>query len=159
MRKPYQLHVNGQTLDVPDPVPGESLMTVLRERLGLRGTKTACSEGECGSCSVLVDGELMCSCLVMAAAVTDRAITTVEGLGDDGISDIQRAFVECGAVQCGFCTPGLIVAAHALLDRHPDATTDTVREELAGNLCRCTGYGRIIDAIHSVAIARRGGRP
>ncbi|NDH39532.1 MAG: (2Fe-2S)-binding protein, partial [Gammaproteobacteria bacterium] len=93
MSKPYQLHVNGQTLDVPDPVPGESLMTVLRERLGLRGTKTACSEGECGSCSVLVDGELMCSCLVMAAAVTDRAITTVEGLGDDGISDIQRAFV------------------------------------------------------------------
>ena len=157
MTKTYRLHVNGSAVDIVDPVPGQSLMTVLRETLGLRGTKSACSEGECGSCSVLIDGELMCSCLVLAASAVGRSITTVEGLSHDGTTDLQRAFVDAGAVQCGFCTPGLIVAAHSLLERQPDADEATVREELAGNLCRCTGYGRIIDAVHQVAIARRGG--
>ena len=129
MSEAYRLHVNGVSHDVADAWLGENLLYVLRERLGLYGSKGACEQGECGSCSVLVDGELVCSCLVLAASAVDQAIVTVEGIGDgaDGaLTDVQQAFVDAGAVQCGFCTPGLIVAVHALLDRiatadhHPD---------------------------------------
>jgi carbon-monoxide dehydrogenase small subunit len=120
------------------------------------GAKGACEQGECGSCSVLIDDELVCSCLVMAASATGQAITTVEGVAPAGApSDVQQAFVDAGAVQCGFCTPGLIMAVHDLLDRTPEPGDTEIREELAGNVCRCTGYGRIIDAVQQVAVARR----
>jgi carbon-monoxide dehydrogenase small subunit len=154
----YALHVNGEQRDVTDSWLGESLLDVLRDRLGLLGVKGACEQGECGSCSVLVDDVLVCSCLVMAASVVDQPIVTIEGVAPvDAPSDVQRAFVEAGAVQCGFCTPGLIMATHDLLERIPAPTETQVREELAGNVCRCTGYGRIIDAVQRVAVARRGG--
>ena len=157
MTEHYTLHVNGTAHEVHDAWIGESLLYVLRERLGLKAAKGACEQGECGSCSVLIDGELVCSCLVLAAAVTDRAITTVEGLGGPGApSDVQQAFVDSGAVQCGFCTPGLIIAVHDLLERSPEPSDIEIREELSGNVCRCTGYGRIIDAVQQVAVARRG---
>lgn len=157
MSEHYTLHVNGVAHDVRDAWIGESLLYVLRERLGLKAAKGACEQGECGSCSVLVDGDLVCSCLVLAASVTDRAITTVEGLGDpEAPSDVQQAFVDAGAVQCGFCTPGLIIAVHDLLERSPDPSDIEIREELSGNVCRCTGYGRIIDAVQRVAVSRRG---
>ncbi len=152
----YKLHVNGRTHDVADAWVGESLLYVLRERLGLMGAKGACEQGECGSCSVLVDGHLVCSCLVLAASAVDRPIVTVEGLAEPAApTDVQRAFVDTGAVQCGFCTPGLIVAAHALLERRPDPTVTEIREELSGNICRCTGYGRIIEAVRRVAHERQ----
>ena len=158
MSEQYRLHVNGVEHEVRDAWIGESLLFVLRERLGLKAAKGACEQGECGSCSVLVDGDLVCSCLVLAASVPDRAITTVEGLGGpDGPSDVQQAFVDAGAVQCGFCTPGLIIAVHDLLERSGDPSEMEIREELSGNVCRCTGYGRIIDAVQQVAVARRGG--
>jgi carbon-monoxide dehydrogenase small subunit len=157
MSEHYELHVNGIRHEVRDAWIGESLLYVLRERLGLKGAKGACEQGECGSCSVLVDGELLCSCLVLAAGAADRAITTVEGLGGPSApSDVQQAFVDAGAVQCGFCTPGLIVAVHDLLERSPDPSETEIREELSGNVCRCTGYGRIIDAVQRVAVERRG---
>lgn len=156
MSEHYTLHVNGVAHEVRDAWIGESLLFVLRERLGLRAAKGACEQGECGSCSVLVDGELVCSCLVLAASVVDRPIVTVEGLGGaDAPSDVQQAFVDAGAVQCGFCTPGLIIAVHDLLDRSPAPTELEIREELSGNVCRCTGYGRIVDAVQRVAVARR----
>jgi carbon-monoxide dehydrogenase small subunit len=148
------LHVNGADHEVADAWLGENLLYVLRERLGLYGTKGACEQGECGSCSVLVDGELVCSCLVLAASALDQPIVTIEGLGDGELTDVQRAFVDAGAVQCGFCTPGLIVAAHHLLDRTPAPSDLDVREALSGNICRCTGYGRILDAVQRVAVAR-----
>jgi carbon-monoxide dehydrogenase small subunit len=152
----YTLHVNGVDHPVADAWVGENLLYVLRERLGLMGAKGACEQGECGSCSVLVDGRLVCSCLVLAASAVGQPIVTVEGLADPGApSDVQRAFVEAGAVQCGFCTPGLIVAAHDLLERNPEPTEIQIREELSGNVCRCTGYGRILAAVEQVAIARR----
>lgn len=158
MSEYYTLHVNGATHEVRDAWIGESLLYVLRERLGMKAAKGACEQGECGSCSVLVEGELVCACLVLAASVTDRTITTVEGLaGPDAPSDVQQAFVDAGAVQCGFCTPGLIIAVHDLLERSPEPTEIQIREELSGNVCRCTGYGRIIDAVHQVAVARREG--
>jgi carbon-monoxide dehydrogenase small subunit len=153
----YVLHVNGVGRDVTDSWLGESLLDVLRDRLGLLGVKGACEQGECGSCSVMVDDVLVCSCLVMAASVVDQPIVTIEGVAPpEAPSDVQQAFVEAGAVQCGFCTPGLIMAAHDLLERIPTPTETQVREELAGNVCRCTGYGRIIDAVQRVAVARRG---
>jgi aerobic carbon-monoxide dehydrogenase small subunit len=152
----YRLHVNGVAHDVADSWLGESLLYVLRERLGLYGSKGACEQGECGSCSVLVDGELVCSCLVLAASAIDQPITTIEGIGDGGTTDVQQAFVDAGAVQCGFCTPGLIMAAHDLLARIPEPTTTQIAEELSGNICRCTGYGRIVDAVQRVSAARRG---
>lgn len=163
MNEHYTLHVNGVDHAVTDAWLGESLLDVLRERVGLPGTKGACEQGECGSCSVLVDGELVCSCLVLGAAAVGRSITTVEGLAAsevsgavaEGLTDVQTAYVEAGAVQCGFCTPGLIVATHDLLARIPEPTELQIREELAGNVCRCTGYGRIIDAVQQVAVARR----
>ncbi len=156
MSEDYRLTINGADHDVADAWAGESLLYVLRERLGLPGAKGACEQGECGSCSVLVDGQLLCSCLVLAATVVGTEITTVEGLaGDDELSDVQRAFIAEGAVQCGFCTPGLIVAVHDLLDRVPDPDPLTVREALSGNLCRCTGYGRIFAAVEAAARSRR----
>jgi carbon-monoxide dehydrogenase small subunit len=135
---------------------GESLLYVLRERLGLPGSKNACIQGECGSCSVLLDGRLVCSCLVLAASALGAEIVTVEGLSprDDGVSDIQAAFLAEGGVQCGFCTPGFIVSVHDLLSRNPEPTELEIREAVSGNLCRCTGYGRILAAVRSVQQAR-----
>jgi len=151
----YVLHVNGEQREVHDSWLGESLLDVLRDRLGLVGAKGACEQGECGSCSVMVDGVLLCSCLVMAAAAVGQPIVTIEGIAPLGApTDVQAAFVEAGAVQCGFCTPGLIMAAHDLLERVPEPTETEIREELAGNVCRCTGYGRIIDAVQQVSVHR-----
>jgi carbon-monoxide dehydrogenase small subunit len=153
----YTLHVNGDSREVRDAWVGESLLYVVRERLGLMGSKGACEQGECGSCSVLVDDELVCSCLVMAASAVGQRIITIEGVAPVGApSDVQLAFVEAGAVQCGFCTPGLIMATHSLLERSPSPTEMEIREELSGNICRCTGYGRIIEAVQRVAVVRRG---
>jgi carbon-monoxide dehydrogenase small subunit len=154
----YRLHVNGELREVRDSWVGESLLYVLRERLGLMGSKGACEQGECGSCSVLVDDALVCSCLTLAAAAGGQAIVTIEGIAAAGApSDVQQAFVDAGAVQCGFCTPGLIMAAHALLDRTPAPSEMEIREELSGNICRCTGYGRIIEAVQRVAVSRSAG--
>jgi aerobic carbon-monoxide dehydrogenase small subunit len=151
----FTLHVNGENREVKDSWLGESLLDVLRDRLGLMGVKGACEQGECGSCSVLVDDQLVCSCLVMAATSVGQRIVTVEGIAPTGApSDVQQAFVDAGAVQCGFCTPGLIMAVHDLLERVPRPGESEVREELAGNVCRCTGYGRILDAVQQVAVAR-----
>jgi carbon-monoxide dehydrogenase small subunit len=153
----FVLHVNGTAMEVRDSWLGESLLDVLRDRLGLLGAKGACEQGECGSCSVLVDGFLVCSCLVMAASATGQPIVTIEGVAPLGAaSDVQQAFVDAGAVQCGFCTPGLVVAVHDLLDRVPSPSEIEIREQLAGNVCRCTGYGRIIDAVQQVAVRRSG---
>ncbi len=158
MPDPYSLRVNGVDREVADSDLGESLLFVLRERLELTGTKNACTEGECSSCAVLVDGVLTCSCLVLSATAAGQEITTVEGLGDgrDGLSVVQEAFVNEGAVQCGFCTPGLIVAVHDLLEANADPSDGDVREALSGNLCRCTGYGRILAAVYNAAEAKRG---
>ncbi len=156
MAEMYTLHVNGAEHEVRDAWIGESLLYVLRERLGLVGSKGACEQGECGSCSVVVAGQLVCSCLVLAASATGQAIVSIEGVAPAGApSDVQRAFVDAGAVQCGFCTPGLIMATHALLERSPDPGVVEIREALSGNVCRCTGYGRIVDAVQQVAVARR----
>lgn len=158
MSEHYRLHVNGVEHDIADAWTGENLLHVLRERLGLIAAKGACEQGECGSCSVLVGGRLVCSCLVLAAAAVDQPIVTVEGLASPGAAtDVQQAFVDAGAVQCGFCTPGLIMAVHDLLEHRPQPTELQIREGLSGNVCRCTGYGRVIDAVQRVAIARRGG--
>ena len=155
----FTLHVNGEARQVQDSWLGENLLDVLRDRLGLMGSKGACEQGECGSCSVLVDGHLVCSCLVMAASAVGQQVVTIEGVAPVGSpSDVQQAFVDFGAVQCGFCTPGLIMAVHGLLERTPDPGDTEIREELAGNICRCTGYGRIIDAVQQVAVARRTDR-
>jgi carbon-monoxide dehydrogenase small subunit len=156
----YRLHVNGVDHDVADAWLGENLLYVLRERLGLYGAKGACEQGECGSCTVLVDGELVCACLVLAASAIAQPIVTVEGLGESGArpTDVQQAFVDAGAVQCGFCTPGLVMAAHDLLARNADPTPTEINEELAGNICRCTGYGRIVEAVQRVAVSRRSER-
>jgi carbon-monoxide dehydrogenase small subunit len=152
----FVLDVNGEVREVTDSWLGESLLDVLRDRLGLLGTKGACEQGECGSCSVLVDGVLVCSCLVMAAGAVGQPIVTIEGIAPVGSpSDVQAAFVEAGAVQCGFCTPGLVMAVHDLLERMPEPTGTEIREELAGNVCRCTGYGRIVDAVQRVSVERR----
>lgn len=152
----YALKVNGATHEVRDSWVGESLLYVLRERLGFYGTKGACEQGECGSCTVLMDGEAVCSCLVLAASAQDAEIVTVEGLAPEGeLNDVQRAFVDKGAVQCGFCTPGLIVAITHLLDTDPHPSESKIKESISGNICRCTGYGRIFDAVQQ-AIEVRG---
>jgi carbon-monoxide dehydrogenase small subunit len=144
--------VNGEQCEADDVWPGESLLYVLRERLGLPGTKNACEQGECGSCSVYLDGTLVCSCLVAAAQAQHREVHTVEGLASaDELHPIQQAFVETGAVQCGFCTPGLIMATHDLLGRESAPDDAEIREALAGNLCRCTGYEKILDAVRLAA--------
>jgi len=152
----YQLKVNGQKYDVAEAWLGESLLYVLRERLGLPGSKNACLQGECGSCSVLVDGKLVCACLVLAASAVGSEIVTVEGLSPDGeLSDIQQAFLTEGGVQCGFCTPGFVVSVQHLLEHNPEPTDLEIREAVSGNLCRCTGYGRIFAAVRAVQEARR----
>jgi len=144
--------VNGEPRDADDVWEGESLLYVLRERLGLPGSKNACEQGECGSCSVYLDGTLVCACLVLAGQAEGAEIVTVEGLAGGGeLHPVQRAFVETGAVQCGFCTPGLVVATHDLLEREPRPSDAQIREALAGNLCRCTGYEKILDAVRLAA--------
>ncbi len=145
------LSVNGELREV-DVRSGESLLYVLRERLELPGSKNACEQGECGSCSVYLDGTLVCACLVLAGQAEGREVVTVEGISDDErLHPVQKAFVEAGAVQCGFCTPGFVVATHDLLSRKPHPTEPEIREALAGNLCRCTGYEKILDAVHLAA--------
>ena len=144
--------VNGELREA-EVWEGESLLYTLREHLGLPGSKNACEQGECGSCSVLLDGELVCACLVLAAQADGHEVVTVEGLGagEGELHPVQEAFATAGAVQCGFCTPGLIVAAHDLLDRNRNPTDAEIREALAGNLCRCTGYEKILDAVRLAA--------
>jgi carbon-monoxide dehydrogenase small subunit len=150
--------VNGERRVADDVWEGESLLFLLRERLGLPGSKNACEQGECGSCSVYLDGELVCACLVAAGQADGREIMTVEGLAPGGeLHPLQRAFVEAGAVQCGFCTPGLVMAAHDLLRRIPRPADEQIRESLAGNLCRCTGYEKILDAVRLAAGRLSGG--
>ena len=147
--------VNGEWQEA-DVWPGSSLLTMLRDRLSLPGSKNACEQGECGSCSVWLDGELVCACLVLAAQAHDREIRTVEALANgDRLHPVQEAFLEAGAVQCGFCTPGLIVAVAHLLSDHPSPSDDQIREALSGNLCRCTGYQKILDAVRQAALRMR----
>ena len=146
-----ELTINGELREA-EVWAGESLLTTLRDRLELPGSKNACEQGECGSCSVLLDGELVCSCLVLAGQADGHEVVTVEGLADDtALHPVQEAFADAGAVQCGFCTPGFVVAAAELLRRVPDPTDDQIREALSGNLCRCTGYQKILDAVHMAA--------
>jgi carbon-monoxide dehydrogenase small subunit len=146
-----ELQVNGERHEA-DVWEAESLLYVLRERLGFPGSKNACEQGECGSCSVMLDDKLVCACLVLAAQAEGHEVVTVEGLGEDGrLHRVQEAFVAAGAVQCGFCTPGLVVAAADLLGRTPDPSDDEIREALSGNLCRCTGYAKIFDAVRLAA--------
>jgi carbon-monoxide dehydrogenase small subunit len=149
--------VNGDWREA-DVWPGTSLLTFLREALGLYGSKNACEQGECGSCSVWLDGTLTCSCLVLAAQAQERDVRTVESLSqENGLHPIQEAFLEAGAVQCGFCTPGFVVAVADLLEKDPDPSPATVREALSGNLCRCTGYQKIVDAVNLAAARQRAG--
>ncbi len=150
-----RLRVNGAEAEAD--VPGEaSLLTLLRDHLHLLGTKNACEQGECGSCSVRLDGEVVCSCLVAAGQAEGGEVWTVEGLHENGaLHPVQQAFVDAGAVQCGFCTPGLLVAVAGLLEREPDPSEALIREELAGNLCRCTGYQKIVDAVRLAAARSR----
>jgi carbon-monoxide dehydrogenase small subunit len=145
------LTVNGEPCEA-NVWEGESLLFALREGLGFPGSKNACEQGECGSCSVLLDGKLVCSCLVLAAQADGHEVVTVEGFADDGrLHRVQEAFVATGAVQCGFCTPGLIVAAADLLERNSNPSDDEMREALSGNLCRCTGYAKIFEAVRLAA--------
>ena len=147
-----QINATSQALDVE---PMKRLLDVLREDLHLTGTKEGCGEGECGACSVIVDGEVINSCLVPVCQVSGSTILTVEGLAHDGRLDpLQQAFLECGGAQCGICTPGMLIAARALLDETPRPTRDDIKEAIAGNLCRCTGYVKIIDAIEQSAASR-----
>jgi aerobic carbon-monoxide dehydrogenase small subunit len=146
-----ELTINGERCEA-DVWAGESLLFALRERMGLPGSKNACEQGECGSCSVLLDGTLVCACLVLAAQADGHDVVTVEGLGSgERLHAVQEAFVQTGAVQCGFCTPGLIVATVDLLARRPNPSDDEIREALSGNLCRCTGYAKIFDAVRLAA--------
>ena len=146
-----RLSVNGEAREVAVAGP-ESLLFVLRERLGLPGSKGACEQGECGSCSIVFDGRLLCACLVMAADAEGASVTTVEGLGREGeLHPVQQALLESGGVQCGFCTPGFAVAAAHLLASTPSPASDEIREALSGNVCRCTGYGAILRALESLA--------
>jgi carbon-monoxide dehydrogenase small subunit len=153
------VEVNGEPMIADDVWPGESLLYVLRERLGLPGSKNACEQGECGSCTVYLDDVPVCACLVAAGQVEGRRVRTVEGLAAGEVLDpVQEAFVRTGAVQCGFCTPGLVVAAHHLVHRNPNPSDAEIREALAGNLCRCTGYEKILDAVR-LAATRVGDQP
>jgi carbon-monoxide dehydrogenase small subunit len=147
--------VNGEARVADGVLESDSLLTMLRERLALPGSKGACEQGECGSCSVYLDGLLVCSCLVLAAQAEGHGVLTVEGLADgDRLDPVQQAFIDAGAIQCGFCTPGLVIAAHDLLGRVRDPSDSEIREALAGNLCRCTGYEKVLDAVR-LAIVRR----
>ncbi|MGD8474420.1 MAG: (2Fe-2S)-binding protein [Anaerolineae bacterium] len=143
--------VNGKSVEV-QVAPDELLVDVLRDRLGLTGTKVGCNEGECGACTVIMEGQAVLSCLIPAMRAQGKQITTIEGLSDgDTLHPLQQAFVEHGAVQCGYCIPGFIMSAKALLDRNAHPTRDEIKEAVAGNLCRCTGYVKILEAIESVA--------
>ena len=154
-----RLNVNGEWREA-EAWPGASLLSMLRDDLGLWGSKNGCEQGECGSCSVWLDGELVCACLVLAAQADGRRVETVESLAADGsLHPVQRAFLDAGAIQCGFCTPGLEVAVADLLRRDPDPTEETIREALSGNLCRCTGYQKILDAVHLAADRMEQGTP
>jgi carbon-monoxide dehydrogenase small subunit len=149
-----RMRVNNVDRDV-ETQEHESLLTVLRDELRLAGSKNACEQGECGSCSVLMDNELVCACLVLAGAAAGRDIRTVESLGSaDRLHPVQKAFVDAGAVQCGFCTPGFIVSTVALLRANPEPSDAEIKEALAGNICRCTGYGKILEAVHRAAGSR-----
>jgi carbon-monoxide dehydrogenase small subunit len=151
-----RLTVNGRAMEAATTWQGESLLSLLRDGLGLPGSKNACEQGECGSCSVYLDGVVVCSCLVLAGQAEGREVVTVEGIGSvDALDVVQEAFVEAGAVQCGFCTPGLVVVVHDLLARTPEPSDLDTREALAGNLCRCTGYERIFAAVRLAAERRR----
>ena len=151
------LTVNGERRETEGVWEGESLLYVLRERLSLPGSKNACEQGECGSCSVYLDGVLVCACLVLAGQAEGCEVVTVEGLAEgDRLHPVQKAFIETGAVQCGFCTPGLVVATHDLLRRNPRPDDAEIREALAGNLCRCTGYEKIMDAVRLATISTGG---
>lgn len=155
----YNLKVNGKNHEVRDAWVGESLLYVLRERLGLPGSKGACEQGECGSCTVIMDGQAVCSCLVMAATAIDADIKTIEGLSSDGeLTEVQDAFITEGGVQCGFCTPGLVVAIEHLLDNNQNPTEIEIKEAISGNICRCTGYGRIFEAVQTAVSARKAAR-
>jgi len=150
--------VNGRTYQLAVE-PWQTLAEVLREHLDLTGTKVSCGMGECGNCTVLVDGKPTLSCCTLAVTVRDKNILTIEGLAEDGLHPIQQAFVDCGAIQCGFCTPGMILMTKALLDENPHPTREETKEFLAGNLCRCTGYVKIIDAVMAAAQAMsKGGK-
>ncbi len=155
----YNLKVNGKNHEVRDAWVGESLLYVLRERLGLAGSKGACEQGECGSCTVIMDGQAVCSCLVMAATAIDADIKTIEGLSTDGeLTEVQDAFITEGGVQCGFCTPGLVVAIEHLLDINQNPTEIEIKEAISGNICRCTGYGRIFEAVQTAVSTRKATR-
>lgn len=152
----YNLTVNGKTHQVRDSWVGESLLYVLRERLGLPGSKGACEQGECGSCTVIMDDQAVCSCLVMAATAVEADIRTVEDLAVDGtLTEVQDAFITEGGVQCGFCTPGLVVAIEHLLSKNADPTEIEIKEAISGNICRCTGYGRIFEAVETAISVRK----
>ena len=160
MRREINLIVNGVSYQVAVK-PTESLLQVIRDRLGLTGTKNGCNVGECGACTVLVDGVPIRSCLMLAMTARDKQITTIEGLAEgEKLHPIQQAFVEHGALQCGFCTPGMIMSANALLNKNPNPTVDEIKEVIAGNLCRCTGYTKIVEAIEAVVQSGnlRGGK-
>jgi carbon-monoxide dehydrogenase small subunit len=151
MKTLVTFHVNGEEFEVP-VAPTDFLVDVIRERIGLTGTKKGCGIGDCGACTVLVDGEPVLSCLTLALSCEGREVTTIEGLGAQGeLHPVQRAFVETGAIQCGFCTPGMILSAKALLDRVPNPTADQIQAGLAGNICRCTGYVKILEAVQHAA--------
>ncbi|HID07074.1 MAG TPA: (2Fe-2S)-binding protein [Armatimonadetes bacterium] len=145
------LHVNGEDYQITVE-PQTRLLDALRYHIGLTGTKEGCGTGDCGACSVLIDGKLVCSCLVLAVSAEGKDILTIEGIAKDGeLHPIQKAFIECGAVQCGFCTPGMILATKALLDEMPNPSLDDIKRALAGNLCRCTGYVKIFEAVQMAA--------
>jgi aerobic carbon-monoxide dehydrogenase small subunit len=148
---------NGRPVEADDVWEGENLLHLLRERLGLPGSKNACEQGECGSCTVYLDGSPVCSCLVAAGQVQGREVRTVEGLAgpEGGLDRVQQAFLDAGAVQCGFCTPGLLVQTHDLLARDPQPSDPDIREALSGNLCRCTGYEKIMEAVRLAAARTR----
>lgn len=151
MKQIIELNVNGETYELAIE-PHRTLLEVLRENLSLFGTKKGCDEGTCGSCTVLIDGKPVLSCLTLALDARDKAITTIEGVAKDGVLDpVQKAFIDHGAIQCGFCTPGMIITAKSLLEKNPKPTEREIREAISGNLCRCTGYVKIIEAIKSVA--------
>lgn len=159
MKTTLALRINGETRDVVVPVH-KTLLEVLREDLGLTGTKHGCELGECGTCTVLVGGAPVLSCLTLPVEVQDQEITTVEGLAAGGrLHPLQTAFSELGAAQCGYCTPGMLLAAKALLDRDPSPTREAVSAHLAGNLCRCTGYLKILEAVELAAARMRGEQP
>ena len=152
-----RVNVNGEWREA-DVWPGASLMSMLRDDLGLWGTKNGCEQGECGSCSVWLDGEVVCSCLVLAVQADGRRVATVESLASEGeLHPVQQAFLDAGAVQCGFCTPGLVVAVSDLLRRDPEPPEEVIREALSGNICRCTGYQKILDAVRLAAERMAGG--